>query len=87
MVRDIDFHLKYCFSQGNLKLATSGRSKRNIPLPIFKNEPISSGDEYIYLSANKLTSNLDDYGKKGSVTLGINSVRCMPLLRGSRLKR
>jgi len=28
MVRDIDFHLKYCFSERNLKLTASGRNPR-----------------------------------------------------------
>jgi hypothetical protein len=51
MMRDIDFHLKYCILEGNLKLTTSERSKRNMPLPIFKNEPMGRNNEYTYNSS------------------------------------
>ncbi len=30
MMRDIDFHLKYCILEGNLKLTASGRNPRSI---------------------------------------------------------
>jgi hypothetical protein len=33
------------------KMKSSGRSKRNIPLPIFKNEPMGRINEFTYLSA------------------------------------
>jgi hypothetical protein len=36
---------------GILTLKTSERSKRNIPLPIFKNEPVGRNNEYTYNSA------------------------------------
>jgi hypothetical protein len=29
-------------------MAISGKSKRNIPLPIFKNEPMGRNNEYTY---------------------------------------
>jgi hypothetical protein len=32
-------------------MMTSGRSKRNIPLPIFKNEPMGRNNEYTYYSS------------------------------------
>jgi len=32
----------------NSKIMISGRSKRNIPLPIFKNEPMGRNNEYTY---------------------------------------
>jgi hypothetical protein len=34
----------------NSKITLSGRSKRNIPLPIFKNEPMGKNNEYTYKS-------------------------------------
>jgi len=41
-------NLKGCMVGGFFKITLSGRSKRNIPLPIFKNEPIGRSDEYTY---------------------------------------
>jgi len=47
----IDFDLKHCIKTETFKNLTSGRSKRNIPLPILKNEPMGRIDEYTYKSS------------------------------------
>jgi hypothetical protein len=37
----VDYHSKERIEGQNSKITLSGRSKRNIPLPIFKNEPMA----------------------------------------------
>jgi len=46
----VDYRSKGCMERGFLKISLSGRSKRNIPLPIFKNEPMGRKNEYTYES-------------------------------------
>jgi hypothetical protein len=42
--------MKSSLIRENVSMRTSGRSKRNIPLPIFKNEPMGRNNEYTYES-------------------------------------
>jgi hypothetical protein len=42
-----DYHWKSGIPIWILDLRTTGRSKRNIPLPIFKNEPMGRNNEYL----------------------------------------
>jgi hypothetical protein len=41
-----DYRLESSMFYKNVRLQSSGRSKRNIPLPIFKNEPMGKNNEY-----------------------------------------
>jgi len=43
-----DYHLKGCMEEQKCKSNISGRSKRNIPLPILKNEPMGRKNEYTW---------------------------------------
>jgi hypothetical protein len=43
--------LKYCIPKQNAEISLSGRSKRNTPLPIFKNDPMGRNSEYTYKGA------------------------------------
>jgi len=43
-----DLPLKYRILWEDFKNKITGRSKRNIPLPIFKNEPMGRNNEYTY---------------------------------------
>jgi len=43
-----DFRMKCCTLVENAKNNISGRSKRNIPLPVFQNEPKGIIIEYTY---------------------------------------
>jgi hypothetical protein len=47
----IDLRLKGCIVEQKCKINISGRCKRNIPLPIFKNELMGRNNEYTYKSA------------------------------------
>jgi len=44
-------------------MTSTGRSKRNIPLPIFKNEPMGRNNEYTNLHSN-IALKGNDYGEK-----------------------
>jgi len=46
--RIIDYRLKGCMEGGFSKITSSGRSKRNIPLPAFQNELVRRINEYTY---------------------------------------
>jgi len=46
--RIIDYHLKERIEGENSKITSTGRSKRNIPLAIFKNEPMGRNNKYTY---------------------------------------
>jgi hypothetical protein len=45
----IDYHLKELIEGQNSKITLSGRSKRNIPLPIFKNEPMGRTNDFTWI--------------------------------------
>jgi hypothetical protein len=47
----IDCYLKGCILERKWKNKITGRSKRNIPLPVFQNEPKGKIIEYTYKSA------------------------------------
>ena len=51
LIKFINYGLKSALLRQIVLSTTSGRNKRNSPLPIFKNEPIGRINEYTYYSA------------------------------------
>jgi hypothetical protein len=51
-----DNKLKSSMLCQNVQLRTTGRSKRNFPLPIFQNEPMGRINEYTYNSSTLMVS-------------------------------
>jgi len=45
-IERLPFEMLYC--KGKSKMRSTGRSKGNISLPIFKNEPMDRNNEYTY---------------------------------------
>jgi hypothetical protein len=80
MMRNIDFHLKYCILEGNLKLTASGRkrarailerAKKSSLFPFFKH--FFCGNSYCFLIPKTVAQegqrNVREESK-GSLTLG-----------------
>ena len=48
-------------SRERLPSLLTGRSKRNIPLPIFKNEPMGRNNEYTSTLQSRYTLGIEDF--------------------------